>query len=199
MALEKVLSHILLKYPEIREVSVFGLSLENLRRPREELDDLFEVQTKYFIRLYENPLIYRERVRVRVLGFTELLPSHLLKAISKVENATRSHDNRYLNFLMPYGGQQEIVRAVSIASSPLYGPLALLNPKSVLESSLFVSTPVDLIIRTAEKRLSNFLLYQSAYAEIVFVDKYWPSFTVEDFDMCINEFRTRRRKYGYLE
>jgi len=181
----------------VREISIYSLSTENLAsRPQSELRDIFEIQAEYFERFSRDPVVHEERVRGRLLGFREMLPTNVLGAAMRMEEATEGHSQCFVNFLMPYGGQQEIVSAAQRMVLPPYGPLALFSPHSGFEDNLFVNNPVDLVIRTAERRLSNFLPYQTAYAEYVFVDKYWPSFTTGDFDGCLEEFANRVRRRG---
>lgn len=181
------------------EISIYSLSTENLvKRPREELEALFGLYQEYFDKITRDEFIRRNSVRVRVLGRTYLLPEKVRLAVRRAMDATRNHTGAVVNFLMPYSGQNELVRAVqrALLSSSDDSPEAL-DPQKVLEGFLYVKRPVDLVIRTGGgKRLSNFLLYQTAYAELAVVDKYWPDFTREDLRRVIGEFKHRMRRKG---
>jgi len=130
---------------------------------------------------------------VRVLGHAYRLPKFVLKSAHDVAKATQKHAKHFLNVLVAYGGQDELLRCVRAAGQ---SRLAKITQK-LLERHLWVSRPVDLVIRTGgDHRLSNFLLYQSAYAEIAFVDKFWPDFTREDFDRCLAQYERSQRRMG---
>jgi tritrans,polycis-undecaprenyl-diphosphate synthase [geranylgeranyl-diphosphate specific] len=178
----------------IEEVSVYALSSENLaKRPKEELGEIFNIFAEYFKKLSQDDLVHKYEVRVRVLGHAYRLPKFVLEAAQDVAKATRKHAKHFLNVLVAYGGQDELLRCVRAASR---SRLARVTQK-MLERYLWVSRPVDLVIRTGgDHRLSNFLLYQSAYAEIAFVDKYWPDFTREDFDRCLAQYERSQRRMG---
>jgi len=195
--LERILSHAVKRYEFVKEISIYCLSTENLvKRTQEEIKDIFEIQADYFNRFSRDPVVHERHVRGRVLGFTDQLPTHVMDAIRRMNEATGAYSKHLVNFLMPYGGQQEVINAAKRVVMPPYGPLALPNLKSCLEENLFVNSPVDLVIRTAENRLSNFLIYQTAYAEYIFLDKFWPSFTTEDLDICMLEYDRRVRRRG---
>lgn len=178
----------------IQEVSVYALSAENLiKRPEEELRKIFQILAEYLDKLSKDEFVHKHEVRIRVLGRTYKLPDYVLDAVHRVVKATKKHTNHFLNILVAYGGQDELLRCVQMASRSRVGRIT----KKLLEKFLWVSRPVDLIIRTGgDRRLSNFLPYQSAYAEIIFVDKYWPDFTREDFNRCLAEYRQRQRRMG---
>ncbi len=179
---------------DIPEVTVYTLSLENLeKRSPEELRHLFKLMSSLLKRLENDETLHEREVRVRVIGKTYRLPSHLVNAARRIVGSTRSYSKNFFNFLIAYGGQDELLRCVRcmVKSKPAR------FTKSVLERYLWVQRPVDLVIRTGkEHRLSNFLPYQSAYAEIIFLDKYWPDFTRKDFDHCLAEFGRRQRRMG---
>jgi len=178
----------------IEEISVYALSAENLiKRPEQELKKIFAIFTEYFEKLSQDEFVHRHEVNIRVLGRTYKLPDPVLRAANKVAKVTKSHANHFLNILVAYGGQDELLRCIQKASRSKVGRIT----KRLLERCLWVSRPVDLVIRTGgDRRLSNFLPYQSAYAEIIFVDKFWPDFTREDFKKCLVEYKRRRRRMG---
>src|SRR5690606_22703574 len=138
--------------------------------------------------------------RVRVLGRRELLPKAVREAAERVERATAHHSQRALHFCIAYGGRQEMADAVrSIVAKVVAGELA---PEAIdddtLGQHLYVAgDDPDLIIRTGgESRLSNFLLYQSAYAELFFSDVYFPSFRRLDLIRIVRAFQKRQRRFG---
>lgn len=178
----------------IEEVSVYSLSIENLvKRPEEELKNIFKILAEYLEKLSQEEFVHRHQVKIRVLGRIYKLPDFVLKAAHNVMKITKPYAKHFLNILVAYGGQDELLRCVQVASRSRGGRLT----RKLLEKCLWVSRPVDLVIRTGgDHRLSNFLLYQSAYAEIIFVDKYWPDFTREDFNRCLAEYDRSCRRMG---
>lgn len=177
----------------VEEVSVYALSIENLlKRPQQEIRNLLLILRDYLDRLAEDDAVHRHEVRVRVLGKLYRLPAPVLRAAARVMRATRPYARHALNLLVAYGGRDELVHAFQLARRR---GGRLTRPR--LERFLWVARPVDLVIRTGrERRLSNFLLYQSAYAELAFVDKYWPEFTRADLRRCIRRFEQAQRRLG---
>jgi len=181
------------------EISFYGISMENLlKRPKRELEVLWELYEGYLNRVPEDEFVRGHDITFRVFGNTDLLPLNVRDAIQRAEAGTEKNGGPIVNLLMPYGGDEEILNAIRAAAMPpLGGPIALVNPKMVLEQSLWVKTPVDFVIRTGgEYRLSNFLPYQTIYAEYIFLNKYWPDFTREDLRRAFYEFRRRERRVG---
>jgi tritrans,polycis-undecaprenyl-diphosphate synthase [geranylgeranyl-diphosphate specific] len=178
----------------IEEVSVYALSSENLaKRPAGELSKIYSIFAEYFKKLSRDEFVRKYEVRVRVLGHTYRLPKFVLSAAHDVAKATHHNTKHILNILVAYGGQDELLRCIRGACEGRIGKIT----RKLLEKYLWVSHPVDLVIRTgSDHRLSNFLLYQSAYAEIAFVDKYWPDFTKEDFDKCLEQYDRSQRRMG---
>jgi tritrans,polycis-undecaprenyl-diphosphate synthase [geranylgeranyl-diphosphate specific] len=147
--------------------------------------------------------IHRDKVHVKVIGRVNLLPESLQQLIADVEKATKDYDNRFLNFAFAYGGRAEIVDAAKmIAEKVRDGELKLDDVnESMFEKHLYTAhmpkQEPDLIIRTSgEERLSGFLLWQSAYSELAFLDVYWPDFRLIDLLRAIRTFQTRKRRYG---
>jgi len=188
----------------IKHATTYALSLENLaKRPKRELAYIL----KYIGMEADNILtnkthpVHKFKVKVRFIGRIHLLPSWLRKKMSAVEAATKSYKKHILNIAIAYGGQQEITDAIkSIMQKALKGVLspANLNDRIVREHLYTNGQPApDLIIRTGgEHRLSNFLPYQAAYSELIFLDKRWPEFSREDLVACIDEFEQRQRRFG---
>ena len=182
----------------IEELSIYGLSTENLqKRSREELRGLYGLMREYFKKLLESEEIYEYEVRVRVLGRYYKLPKSVIRLIQQLMDATRQHSKRFVNILVVYGAQDELLHCVrSLARSLLSGKLGKITEEA-LRRHLWIERPLDLVIRTGgDRRLSNFMLYQAAYAELIFVDKYWPDFTREDFVRCLEQFQKAERRMG---
>ena len=176
----------------IEYVTVYALSTENLKRPKEELDGLFDLIRKNFLDCMRK--ICSRGVRLRILGNVGLLPEDVQRLLKEAEEESSKYEGRGVNVALGYGSRAEIVRAVN---------LAVEEGKRVTEesfSSLLYThdqPDPDLVIRTGkEMRLSNYLLYQSAYAELYFSDKMFPEFSDKDLDEAIAEYGRRTRRFG---
>jgi len=187
----------------IKTVTLYVLSTENLRRKPEEVAELFKIIEERAERLRENPDIHRYKVRVKVLGRKELLPSSVAEALKRLEKATAGYGDRYLNLAIAYGGRLEILDAVrKIAYEVKTGLLDIADiDENTFEKHLYTSDipnpEPDLIIRTSgEARISNFLLWQSAYSEFVFQDIFFPDFRMIDLLRAIRTYQQRERRFG---
>ncbi|MGI0046390.1 MAG: polyprenyl diphosphate synthase [Nitrosotalea sp.] len=187
----------------IKIITLYVLSAENLTRNDGELEDLYDLINQRLEKLYNDPRIHKNRMRVKAIGRTELLPDFLKEILNKLETATTNYDNHYLNIAIAYGGQNELVDAIKkIGVRIKEGSLDVDQiDKEVVESCLYTShlpqSSPDMILRTSgEKRLSGFLMWQSAYSELVFMDVYWPEFRKIDLMRAIRTFQKRRRRLG---
>lgn len=187
---------------DIPAVTAWVLSRENLERPGEELDPYFNVLIELFDRLPH--LADRQDMSIRFIGSLDVLPDQLVRA-AKAAEAARPAGSRRLNIAMGYGGRQEIVDAAKdlVADLARQGVTAeemsgRIDADSLASHMYSADVPdPDLLIRTSgESRLSGFLLWQSAYAEFVFVDVYWPAFRRVDFLRAIRDFSHRQRRFG---
>ena len=178
------------------------LSRENLARPADELAPYFEVLIELFHRLPS--LAARHHLRLRFIGSLDLLPWDLVEA-AKAAEAACSEGERHLNIAMGYGGRQEIVDAakdlVARLASQGVGPAEMashIDAEGLARHMYSADLPdPDLLIRTSgESRLSGFLLWQSAYAEFVFVDVYWPAFRRVDYLRALRDYSRRQRRFG---
>ena len=173
-------------------ITVYALSTENLKRPKEELEGLFDLMRKYFQTYFGR--LFQKGVRFRALGDLTLLPEDVQKILRDAEKDTIQFQGRGVNFAVCYGARDELVRAVNLAIER--GEKVTEESFSKLLYTCDVPDP-DLIIRTGkELRLSNFLLYQAAYAELYFSDKMFPEFSDADLDEAILEFSRRTRRFG---
>ena len=188
----------------IRYVTAYVLSLENLStRPKKEL----QLILKYFGEEMDDILtdaghvINRFDIHVRFIGRTHILPDDLQAKMKKVEAATCKHKKHTINIAIAYGGQQELVDAMSkILQEGLAGTIkpSDLN-ETLLKEHLYTNGQPypDMTLRTGgEKRLSNFLPFQSAYSELIFTDTKWPALSEKEFDSALKEFSSRRRRFG---
>ena len=182
-------------------LTVYAFSTENWKRPQGEVDFLMELFGEYLAREIEE--MHRENVRVCFLGrILELAPS-LVKQIREAQELTAKNSGIRFNIAANYGGQDELIRvALKIHHKLAKGSIAESEvTPALLEGELDTkdSPPVDLMIRTGgELRLSNFLLWQSAYAEFWFTQTNWPDFTIDEFQKALAEFAHRKRRFGGL-
>ena len=182
----------------VEVLSLYAFSIENWRRPEDEIGvimGLLENTLKNQIETF-----MREKIRFRVLGNRSRLPEHILSLIELTEQATARNDRLTAQFALSYGGRDEIIRAVRRALRERIEPDQLTEE---LFSSLLDTEgqpDPDLIIRTSgELRLSNFLPWQSAYAEFYFTNTLWPDFTREEFLDAIHDYRMRERRFGKVK
>ena len=156
-----------------------------------------------FLKLLTDERVHKNKVHVKVLGRTNMLPQDLQKRIKDVEDATAGYSNQFLNFAVAYGGRAEIVDAARIIAEQVKA--GQIEPQDIDESTIekYLYTAhmdkqePDLIIRTSgEERLSGFLVWQSAYSELVFLDVYWPDFRFIDLLRAIRTFQRRKRRFG---
>jgi tritrans,polycis-undecaprenyl-diphosphate synthase [geranylgeranyl-diphosphate specific] len=187
----------------VKFVTLYAFSTENFRRSSQEVEKIMQIAEEEFRKLLTDERIHRDKVHVKVIGRVNLLPQSLQQLIADVENATKDYDNRFLNFAFAYGGRAEIVDATKIIAEKVRdGELKLDDVnESMFEKHLYTAhmpkQEPDLIIRTSgEERLSGFLLWQSAYSELAFLDVYWPDFRLIDLLRAIRTFQTRKRRYG---
>ena len=184
---------------EISYLTLFGFSSENWKRPASEVDDLMALLRFYLCS--EIAELHKNGVRIRVIGDRDRLAEDIVALIDEAETRTRDNVRLNLAVALSYGGRSEITRAARrIAQAVKAGQLAVdeIDEISFARQLLTVDMPdPDLVIRTSgEKRISNFLLWQSAYAELVFVDRLWPDFAKRDLEDALHEFHRRDRRYG---
>ena len=186
---------------DISELTVYGLSEENFKRPAKELGKLYELYEEELTRLINNEKLHKERVKVNIIS-TDIKPisRELLPVFYRLTTETKDYDNKVLNMLIGYTGQSEILSAVSSPLNRVRNLLFGLSRKDV-EKGLRVKKPCDFIIRTGEESeereaRSGFLLWQSAYAEYYHINKYFPDVTEEDFNKAWDYFMSTRRRKG---
>ena len=187
----------------IKITTLYVLSIENLERDKKELDDIFGLLGLKLEKLYNDSRIHERQMKIKAIGNIDALPKSIKEILFKLEKETNHYDLTFLNIAIAYGGQQELVEAIrKIAYNVEKKELQIsdINEQSI-DSYLYTShlpqPEPDLILRTSgEKRLSGFLLWQSAYSELVFMDVFWPEFRKIDLMRAIRTFQRRRRRYG---
>ena len=174
----------------IKILTLFVFSTENWKRPKKEVDYLMEL-IKGIIGLKE---LDKQGIKVVVIGQKEKLSNGIQKVIENAEKITKNNKAMILNIALSYGGRAEIVEAIK---NIIKKKISLEKIDEDIISKNLWASDLDLIIRTGkEKRISNFLIWQAAYSEIFFFDKYWPDFTEKDLDKAINEYSRHLRRFG---
>jgi undecaprenyl diphosphate synthase len=184
---------------KIPYLTVFGFSTENWNRPTEEVHTLMDLLRLYVQRDLDR--LVREGVRIRVIGQRSGLSADILRIIDTAESRTLHNSDLNLTIAFNYGAQNEIARAAQrLAEDVAQG---ILQPAQINEAALAARLDTadlpepDLIVRTSgELRLSNFMLWQAAYAELVFLDTLWPDFDRAALEAAIDEFKRRERRFG---
>ena len=183
----------------VKELTLYAFSIENFNRPKDEFDSLMNLFVKEFDRLKDNKKLYDNKIRINVIGRIELFPEKVKKRMYEIMERTKGHDNYIVNFAMAYGGRAEVIDATKkISEMVKKGEMNIddIN-EEVFQKNLYMDDEPEIIIRTGgEKRLSNFLMWQSNYAELFFVEKMWPEFEKEDFLEVVHEYGNRQRRFG---
>ena len=188
---------------DIKIITLYVLSVENLDRGDQELEFLYSLIKNRLEKLYNDPRIHRNKMRVKAIGKIEILPESIKDVLRRLDDATKDYKNHFLNIAIAYGGQNELVDAVKKIGEKIKDGSLNVNQidKKEIESNLYTSylpqSSPDMILRTSgEKRLSGFLMWQSAYSELVFMDIYWPEFRKIDLMRAIRTFQKRKRRMG---
>jgi undecaprenyl diphosphate synthase len=180
---------------KIQFMSIYIFSTENWKRSQEEIKGLMSLILRLFTT--DAKLFHDHNVRLKILGTRDGLDDKILKAMDKLENDTKNNAAGTLAICLNYGGQREVVDAVKkIIQS---GVAAEEVDEDLIAANLYGAEvpPMDVIVRTSgEKRLSNFMLWRSAYSEFIFLDKMWPEMTKDDVMAIIKEYARRHRRFG---
>jgi len=179
----------------IKYLTLYAFSTENWQRPQGEIDELMRL-----LRIYmksETTELHESNVRLRVVGFRDRLSADIVEMINDIEKLTAENTGLNLTIALDYGARQEIVQAVKNIVTKGLDP-EMIDEKTI-SSHLFskdIPDP-DLLIRTSgEYRISNFLLWQCAYTEFVFMDSLWPDFNANLLEQAIKDYQSRDRRYG---
>jgi len=182
----------------VRCLTLYAFSSDNWRRPAPEVQSIFWL-LRAFLRL-ETKRLRQRGARLEIIGRRDRLAESVLREIEKAESATAMGRNIHVRVAIDYSSRDAIARAAAGAGAPLANERVLcpeLLALRMMETMNTQSADVDLLIRTGgEKRLSDFLLWESAYAELLFTDRMWPDFDEADLESALEEFRRRERRFG---
>ncbi len=185
----------------LQVLTVYALSTENLSRDPKEVSELMDLFRDNFRKVGDDPRVHRNKIRVRAIGRLDRLRADVQEAIRYAEDRTKDYSSYYYNIAVAYGGREEILEAMrSIARDVAAGKV---QPDEIdermVQKRLYTSDlpDPDLVLRTSgEERISNFLLWQVAYAELYFADVYWPGLRKLDFLRALRDYQRRRRRFG---
>ena len=183
----------------IKYLTLFTFSVENWDRPASEVDTLMGLLVQTLKDEFED--MFKNNIKLNAIGDLDSLPNEVREELYTIIESTKGNTGMTLTLALSYGGKQEIFKAVKEISEKVKNDIICLDnfDDSVINDHLYTSDlpDVDLLIRTSgEKRISNFLLWQIAYAELYFTDVYWPDFTEEDLEKAIVEYQNRERRFG---
>lgn len=183
----------------VQVLTLYAFSTENWKRPADEVDFLMKLPQEFFPIMMEE--LVEKNVQVRMMGIREGLPAHTVRTVEAAIERTKNNTGMILNFALNYGSRTEMVHAARELGRRIQR--GELDPEQI-DEDLFASClytydlpDPDLMIRTSgEIRVSNFMLWQMAYSELWFTDRYWPEFTEEHFREAIAQYQRRARRYG---
>jgi undecaprenyl diphosphate synthase len=183
----------------IKYLTLFTFSIENWDRPRSEVDTLMGLLVQTLKDEFEE--MFKNNIKLNAIGDLDSLPNEVREELYSIIESTKRNTGMTLTLALSYGGKQEIFKAVKEISDKVKNDIICLDnfDDSVINDHLYTCDlpDVDLLIRTSgEKRISNFLLWQIAYAELYFTDVYWPDFSEEDLEKAIVEYQNRERRFG---
>jgi len=183
----------------IKYLTLFTFSVENWDRPTSEVDTLMGLLVQTLKDEFED--MFKNNIKLNAIGDLDSLPNEVREELYTIIESTKGNTGMTLTLALSYGGKQEIFKAVKEISEKVKNDIICLDnfDDSVINDHLYTSDlpDVDLLIRTSgEKRISNFLLWQIAYAELYFTDVFWPDFTEEDLEKAIVEYQNRERRFG---
>ena len=184
---------------DIPYLTLYTFSTENWNRPTEEVNTLMDLLSSTLLQEAEE--IFSKGLRIHAIGDLERLPDTVREQLLNIIELTKNNNKGNLILALSYGSQREILNAVKEISKKVKDGVVDINDidEKLFENHLYTKDfpPVDLLIRTSgEVRISNFLLWQIAYAELQFLDTLWPDFTKEDFFQCIVNYQSKERRFG---
>ena len=190
--IEKIVDYSIKK--KISYLTLFTFSSENWDRPKNEVNFLFKLLENYF---KKNLLkVIRNGIRVKIIGNKFMLARNLRKIIKLAENRTKKNKKISIQLALNYGSKNEIINSLRIINKKKQKITTKNFEKNLYTSGL---PDPDILIRTGgQRRLSNFLLWQTAYTEIFFVNKMWPDFSIDDFQKILNKFKEIKRNFGKI-
>lgn len=186
----------------IKALTCFCFSTENWKRPEDEVNYIMTKPVRYFKRYKED--LYKLNIKIQILGRKGVIPEDLQKIFDEIEEHTKNNTGLVLSLCVDYGSYEELTNATKkISKMVVDGKISIddITP-SLIEDNLYTKglPKLDLLIRTSgEERISNFLLWQLAYAELYFTPTYWPAFGRNDLEEAIMSYQKRSRRYGGLK
>ena len=184
---------------KVKYLTLFAFSIENWERPSYEVETLMRLLVETLRDEFED--LFKNNIRLNAIGDVKSLPNEVRYELDSIINNTKDNTGMTLTLALSYGGKQEIFNAVKEISEKVKNEIICLDnfDDSIINEHLYTKNlpDVDLLIRTSgEQRISNFLLWQIAYAELYFSETYWPDFSEEDFTDAIIEYQKRERRFG---
>ena len=183
----------------IEYLTLYAFSIENWDRPSDEVSSLMSLLVSTLRDEFDE--IFDKDIKLNAVGEINSLPKEVVSELDFIINKTKNNRKMNLTLALSYGGKQEIFNAVKMIADKVKNNLIELNnfDDSIINSHLYTKNlpDVDLLIRTSgEQRISNFLLWQIAYAELYFTDVYWPDFSKDDFNLALENYKSRERRFG---
>ena len=183
----------------IEYLTLYAFSIENWGRPSKEVNTLMTLLVSTLRDEFDE--IFDKDIKLNAIGEINSLPKDVISELDFIINKTKKNKKMNLTLALSYGGKQEIFNAIKMISDKVKNNLIELNnfDDSIINSHLYTKNlpDVDLLIRTSgEQRISNFLLWQIAYAELYFTDVYWPDFSKDDFNLALENYKSRERRFG---
>ena len=183
----------------IKELTLYSFSMDNFKRPEREKKAIFELFKKNFEKLEKDDRLMKNGIKVRFIGRLQMFPKEIQEGMQRLMKKTNENERFKVNFAMAYSGKAEITDSVrKIINKINSKEINIENvDEDLIKNNLYLSSEPDIFIRPGgEKRMSDFLLWQSSYSELIFLEKLWPEFTKEDLIWCIGEFKRRERRFG---
>ena len=198
--LEKLLEHALAT--NVEHISFWGASVDNVKkRDHKEVVFLMEIFRKEFNKLAKSKLVHQNQVKINVIGdWAKLFPKETVQAIKLAIDSTKNYKNRFANFFLGYSGTKEMTDAISKLAKKYSKNTKLKIDREELKRNLLTKDlpPVDLLVRTGGEphNSDGFMMWETTDSQYIFLEKYWPDFTPQDFDDCIQEYSNRQRRFG---
>ncbi len=183
----------------IKEITLYTLSLDNFNRPKKEFDMLMDLFEKELTDEEFRKDIHDNKIRINFIGHTEMLPENIQRSVADITDSTKNYKSFTVNFAIAYSGRKEITDAVKeIVQLAKEGKIDAKDiDADIIKKHLSLKSDPEMIIRTGgEKRLSDFLTWQSAYSELFFTDTLWPGLEEDEFKRHIDDFSKRKRRFG---
>jgi len=183
----------------VPQVSAYVLSTENLNRPKREVNEILKLLKEYLDKIENEKMSTFDKyeVKIRFHGNFKKLPSSLVKIMERIMKKTEKYDKRILNILVAYGGKYELTEVIKNVAEKILKSGRVQITKKTIEENLLISGDVDLVIRTGGKhRISNFLPWQTTYAEMYFTKTLWPDFKKRNLVNAIKWFNNVKRNFG---